>query len=75
MKRKRNNLIGFFVVSLATFIFFDIPVYSDYDLELKTKRYKQNAKFLDSISIGNIPEENKTISLEIANEYKITFKN
>ena len=68
MKRKRNNLIGFFVVSLATFIFLDIPVYSDYDLELKTKRYKQNAKFLDSISIGNIPEENKTISLEIAND-------
>ena len=46
----------------------DIPVYSDHDIELKTKRYKQKAKFLDSISIGNIPEENKTISLEIAND-------
>ena len=68
MKRKRNNLIGLFVVTLATFTFLDIPVYSDNDLELKTKRYKQKAKFLDSISIGNIPEENKTISLEIVND-------
>ncbi len=68
MKRKRNNLIGIFVVSLTTFIFLDIPVYSDHDFELKTKRYKQNAKFLDSISIGNFPEENKLISLEIAND-------
>ena len=68
MKRKRNNLIGIFVVSLATFIFLDIPVYSDHEFELETKRYKQNAKFLDSISIGNIPEEKKSISLEIAKD-------
>ncbi|KGF97655.1 putative proteinral (type II) secretion pathway protein D precursor [Prochlorococcus marinus str. MIT 9302] len=68
MKRKRNNLVGIFVVSLATFIFLDIPVYSDHNFELETKRYKQNAKFLDSISIGNIPEEKKTISLEIAKD-------
>ena len=47
MKRKRNNLISLFVVSLATFTFLDIPVYSDHDIELKTKRYKQKAKFLD----------------------------
>ena len=59
MKRKRNNLIGLFVVSLATFTFLDIPVYSDQDFEFKTKRYKQNSKFFDTISIGNIPEETK----------------
>ncbi len=68
MKRKRNNLIGIFVVSLATFIFLDIPVYSDHDFELETKRYKKNAKFLESISIGNIPEEKESISLEIAKD-------
>ena len=68
MKRKRNNLISLFVVSLATFTFLDIPVYSDQDFEFKTKKYKQNSKFFDTISLGNIPEENKTISLEIAND-------
>ena len=40
MKRKRNNLFGIFVVSLATFIFLDIPVYSDHNLEFKSKRSK-----------------------------------
>ena len=68
MKRKRNNLIGLFVVSLATFIFLDIPVYSDHNVKSTSKRNKQNAKFLDSISIGNIPEEKKSISLEIASD-------
>ncbi len=68
MKRKRNNLIGIFVVSLATIIFLDIPVYPDHNSELKEKRNKQTSKFLDTVSIGNIPEEKKLISLEIAND-------
>ena len=67
MKRKRNNLIGIFVVSLATIIFLDIPVYPDHNSELKEKRNKQTPKFLDTVSIGNIPEEKKSISLEVAN--------
>ena len=68
MQRERNNLIGIFVVFLATFVFLDIPVYSDHNSDLNTKRYKQNATFLDSISIGNVSEANKKISLEIAND-------
>ena len=68
MKRKRNNLIGIFVVSLATIIFLDIPVYPDHNSELKEKRNKQTSKFLDTVSIGNIPEEKKSISLKIAND-------
>ena len=68
MKRKRNNLIGIFVVSLATFIFLDIPVYSDHNNASKTKRYISDAKFLDSIQIGNIPEEMESISLEVASD-------
>jgi len=68
VKRKRNNLIGIFVVSLATIIFLDIPVYPDHNSELKEKRNKQTSKFLDTVSIGNIPEEKKLISLEIAND-------
>ena len=68
MKRKRNNLIGIFVVSLATIIFLDIPVYPDHNSELKEKRNKQTSKFLDTVSIGNIPEEKKSISLKIGND-------
>ena len=70
MKRKRNNLFALLVVTLTAVIFLDIPAYSDHNSELKTKRNKKTAKFLDSISIGNIPEKNKLISLEIANDTK-----
>ena len=45
MKRKRNNLIGLFVVTLATFTFLDIPVYSDNDLELKTQDINKKLSF------------------------------
>ena len=62
MKRKRNNLIGIFVVSLAAFIFLDIPVYSDHSIESKSKRFKQNAKFLDSIQRNVLSISKKIIN-------------